>query len=121
MHNKILTTNEIKTGRQIELDIAKGLAIEFMIFDHVLESYGSYQLNNTILAKIIMFMACVPVAPVFMFLMSVGFLYSRNKNNYEHFIKRGFIVLLFGYLLNINIGLKPNGQIIRQKIEVAFA
>jgi len=103
----ILTTNEINPGRQIELDIAKGLAIAFMIFDHVLESYGSDQLNNTIFADIIYFMACVPAAPVFMFLMGFGFLYSRNRNNYKHFLQRGFTVFLFGYILNILRGTCP--------------
>jgi len=47
MDNKmLLTKNEINTGRQTELDIAKGLAIAFMIFDHVLECYASTQLES---------------------------------------------------------------------------
>jgi len=62
------------TGRQTELDIAKGLAIAFMIFDHVLECYASTQLENTVFADVIYFLACVPAEPVFMFLMGVGFL-----------------------------------------------
>ncbi|MCD6516885.1 MAG: DUF1624 domain-containing protein [Candidatus Aminicenantes bacterium] len=75
MDNKILLSeNEINTGRQTELDIAKGLAIAFMIFDHVLECYASTQLENTVFADVIYFLACVPAEPVFMFLMGVGFL-----------------------------------------------
>jgi len=103
----ILRKKEINTGRQIELDIAKGLAIVFMIFDHVLEEYGSAQLSNTIFADIVYFLARVPAAPVFMFSMGAGFLYSRNRNNYQHFLQRGFRVFLFGYILNILRGTCP--------------
>jgi len=83
----ILKNKEINTGRQIELDIAKGLAIAFMIFDHVMETFASDQLNESGFADIVYFMACVPAAPVFMFSMGVGFLYTRNRDNYTHFFK----------------------------------
>jgi len=102
------TATKNNTGRQTELDIAKGLAIAFMIFDHVLECYASTQLENTVLANVIYFLGCVPAAPVFMFSMGAGFLYSRNRNNYKYHLKRGGIVLAVSYILNVLRGTLPS-------------
>ena len=37
----VFSDNEINTGRQVELDIAKGFAILFMIWVHTAETFSS--------------------------------------------------------------------------------
>ena len=84
--NTTLTTNK---HRLYELDIVKAIAILFMVFDHLLEEGASDVLAESSFADFIYFMAMIPAAPVFMFLMGLGFIYSRNRDNYSYFFKRG--------------------------------
>lgn len=103
MNTTILCTKK----RLFELDIAKGLAISFMIFDHVLEEFASTQLEDSFLAEIIYFLATIPAAPVFMFLMGVGFAFSRYGNDHPYYFKRGLVIFGVAYLLNIMRGTLP--------------
>lgn len=98
----IFSDEKVNVGRQLELDIAKGLSIIFMILMHglmvvsVFESSlsPSYQfIVGTILGKPL-------AAPVFMFCMGVGVVYSRHSQP-DTMIKRGIHLYLLGILVNV--------------------
>lgn len=88
----------INTGRQPELDMAKGFAIIFMVWTHVLlelspRSEGIWEtLANNIFGGPF-------AAPVFMICMGIGISYSR-KNTPKDLLRRGFSLLGIGLLLN---------------------
>lgn len=95
------------TGRQIELDIARGLAVIFMVLIHVQEYFSTNIASESILGQVIDFLGGVPAAPVFMFLMGIGVIYSKN-NTVEKMIKKGMLLILTGYMLNLLRGTLPN-------------
>lgn len=97
--NKPFSAHAINTGRQFELDIARGLAVVFMVLVHVQMTFANYTESDSTLANVIDFMGGIPAAPVFMFLMGVGFVYSR-KTDYKKLLKRGLYIFLAGYMLN---------------------
>lgn len=102
----LFAESSVNSGRQIELDIARGLAVIFMVLVHVQMSFSNSVAENSWFGNIVDFLGGVPAAPVFMFLMGVGFLYTKN-NNHRLFIKRGFYILLGGYVLNFLRGSLP--------------
>ena len=77
---KIFSDQKVNIGRQVELDLAKCLAIFFMIFLHCFFVTAGF--NNTIsvpMTRIIGHLLGGPfAAPIFMFSMGVGIVYSRN-------------------------------------------
>lgn len=93
-------------SRQTELDIARGLAVFFMIAIHVLEVLGASAAMETGLGYVISFLGGPPAAPVFMFLLGVGIVYSA-KSTPSRLAKRGAILFLSGYLLNLLRGGLP--------------
>ena len=99
--------NKINGGRQYELDSARGLAILFMIAVHCLEAFSN---NNTIdrspYGIIVEFLGSFTSATVFMILLGVGIIYSKNAKPGLLF-KRGVILIAIGYLLNLARGFLP--------------
>ena len=89
---------EVNTGRQLELDIAKGFAIIFMVWVHVFEelspstSGGLYTLTEIFGGPF--------AAPVFMICMGIGMGFSRN-NAPKDLFKRGLSLLWVGLILNV--------------------
>jgi uncharacterized membrane protein len=104
--DNILSKQPVNTKRQVEADIARGLAVFFMILVHVTGDLSSSAASDTLFGKIIDFFGTIPAAPVFMFLMGIGFVYSRNQKPANLF-KRGFIIFAGGYILNFFRGLLP--------------
>ena len=103
-----LADKKVNTGRQKELDIAKALAIIFMIFCHtiVFASFSNISISpgfELILNQTVAIIA----APVFMFCMGIGIIFSRH-NQYDLLIKRGVELLLIGYFVNIGEQIIPN-------------
>lgn len=88
----------VNSGRQKELDIAKGLAIIFMIWQHILGLFivTEYGVMEDIAVSIL---GCPFAAPVFMFAMGMGITYSR-KNCSSDLLKRG----LHLYRKRLNFG-----------------
>lgn len=91
-------------------DLARGLAIFFMIVQHVVLTYGTPQVNNSDIGGFILLLG-YSAAPVFLFLMGVFFIYSKKRTVDK--LYRGLKLFLLGYLLNffhltlpIIIGLK---------------
>ncbi len=92
--------------RVYAVDLARGLAVGFMIWVHVLLTYSTPEVVNSIFGIIIGFLGSPPAAPVFMTLMGLSFYYSRNKD-LKSGIRRGLQIILFGYLLNFFRGVLP--------------
>lgn len=102
----IISKEICNSKRQVEIDIARGLAVLFMILVHFSSAFLDNAYNDTVFAKVIDFLGTVPAAPVFMFLMGVGFVYSKNQDPQVLF-KRGLFIFCGGYLLNVFRGYIP--------------
>lgn len=100
--SNLFSDEKVNTGRQIELDIAKGLAIVFMIFLHTLMVVQGY--NNGVSSTYTYLIGNVLGRPfaavVFMFCMGVGVVYSRHSQ-WDTMIKRGIKLFLLGVLVNV--------------------
>lgn len=92
-------TEKVNNGRQFAVDFARGLAVLFMIWVHVLEMFGNYAVQDSYFSNVIEFLGGPPAAPVFMLLMGVSIAYSR-KNQPGKLMLRGLMILLLGYVLN---------------------
>ena len=100
--SNLFSEEKVNTGRQVELDIAKALSIIFMIFLHTLMVLPSFNADigstyNFIISNIL---GRPYAAPIFMFCMGVGVVYSRHSQ-WDVMIKRGVKLFLLGILVNI--------------------
>jgi hypothetical protein len=97
----------INSGRQYELDFAKALAIFFMIAVHGLETFAkNIIIDESAYGVVVEFFGSFTSATVFMIILGVGIVYSR-KSEAVLLIKRGFMLILLGYLLNLARGFFP--------------
>ena len=87
------------TPRLRGVDLARGLAVLFMIWVHVLEVYGSAGVRASLLGSIVEFLGGPPAAPVFMLVMGLSFSYNSPKP-LPATLSRGLKILAMGYLLN---------------------
>jgi len=88
------------------IDLARGLALLFMVSVHVLEEMTSPAVQGSWFGRVVEFLGGPPAAPVFMFLMGVAFLMSR-RNDIRSSVVRGLKLLALGYLLNLLRGTVP--------------
>ena len=94
---------EASSKRQYEFDYAKTLAIFFMVIIHVVEELSHVEFNalpSGFWENFIQFGAGPLAAPVFVFAMGVGIVYSRKKEPIQLF-KRGVKLLIVALALNI--------------------
>ncbi len=103
---KIFAKDEINKGRQFELDVSRGLAVLFMVAVHVLMAFSNERVALSTFGSVIDFLGSPPAAPVFMFILGAGLVYSRHSSGKTLF-KRGIIILATGYLLNFLRGGLP--------------
>ena len=96
--NKIFSSEKANDKRQLELDVAKTFAIVLMIMVHCLAFCSLCQINHPYLKYLFIFMQCS--APLFMFAMGVGMVYTRH-NSPKEFINRGIKLILMGFIINI--------------------
>jgi len=92
--------------RLLSIDLARGLAVFFMIAVHTLEVFANPEVKNSVFGQIIEFLGGPPAAPVFMTLMGFSFIYSR-ESELKPKLLRGFKIFLSGYILNIIRGVLP--------------
>ena len=95
---KFFIDEPINTGRQTELDWAKGFAVFFMILVHVKIELPGFPLSN-LYSKVLEFVGSPLAAPTFMILLGAGVAYSRN-NEPKKLAKRGLNLLILHYVLN---------------------
>ena len=98
----LFSNEQVNTGRQAELDLAKCLAIFFMIFLHCYfaTSYFANDLSLGLTRLVSQLFGGPFAAPVFMFAMGVGMVYSKNQEP-SYLIKRGIKLLQLGFFVNI--------------------
>lgn len=89
-----------QNNRLLSIDLARGLAVFFMISVHTLETFASEEVQASLFGHIIEFFGRAPAAPVFMTLMGFSFIYSK-KSGLKPKLWRGFKIFLSGYVLNI--------------------
>ena len=98
------------TKHQTEFDYIKTIAIFFMVIIHVLEeisNYGAYEvIPKGFWENLAEFGAGPLAAPVFMFAMGVGIIYSRHHEPSDLF-RRGVTILILAYGLNLVRGFIP--------------
>ena len=89
-----------QSGRLLSVDLARGLAVFFMIAVHVLTVFANSGVQESVFGLVIGFFGGPPAAPVFMLLMGFSFIYS-HKTGLKTKLLRGFQIFLAGYLLNL--------------------
>lgn len=87
-----------KTERQVELDIAKGLSILFMVWIHVFEELSPS--SDDLLVMLAKVMGGPFAAPIFMICMGIGIVYSKHSTP-KQMMHRGLSLLEIGLLLNV--------------------
>jgi uncharacterized membrane protein len=87
-------------------DLARGLAIVFMIGVHVLWHWGAPETWTTPIGQVISFLGGPTAAPVFMFLMGASLAFS-SRSSFSSLAVRGLWLLWLGYLLNFLRGVLP--------------
>ncbi len=97
---------EVNRKHQYELDFAKGIAIIFMVLVHTNEYWQGTAYEGGMYNRIVEFLGSPPVAPVFMILLGVGIIYSKN-NTSKQFAKRGIKLIMAGYFLSFMTDIVP--------------
>jgi uncharacterized membrane protein len=95
---KLFADEYINTGRQIELDWARGLAVLFMVFKHVKSYLPGFPLSSPY-SQIISFFFFLLAAPAFMILLGAGVVFSRNRSP-KKMALRGLSLLALNYALH---------------------
>src|SRR5690349_22266428 len=87
-------------------DLARGLAIVFLIGVHVLWHWGAPDTWTTPIGTVISLLGGPTAAPVFMFLMGASLAFS-SRTSFSSLAVRGLWLLWLGYLLNFLRGVIP--------------
>jgi uncharacterized membrane protein len=87
-------------------DLARGLAVAFMVLVHVLWHWGRPDTVATPLGTAISFLGGPPAAPVFMTLMGASLAFSSRAEP-RPLVIRGLVLIAGGYLLNLARGALP--------------
>jgi uncharacterized membrane protein len=93
-------------GRVRAFDLARGLAVAFMILVHVLFHWGRPETWSTPVGNVISFLGGPLAMPVFMFLMGASLAFS-SRSGFGSLAARGLWLVWLGYLLNILRGTLP--------------
>ncbi len=94
-----ILTKQINTGRQQELDWARGLAVFFMVLVHVKMELPGFPLTQPY-SKAIEFLGPPLAAPTFMILMGAGIVFSKSGTA-QTLALRGVKLLGLHYALNL--------------------
>jgi uncharacterized membrane protein len=95
-----------ESSRDLAFDLARGLAMLFMILVHTWSTHARPELRPGLFGATIEFLGSPPSAPVFMFLMGTGTAFA-NDTNVTRGLKRAFRLFLLGYALNVIRGAVP--------------
>ena len=99
-------TGLARHGRVRAFDLARGLAVVFMIGVHVLWHWGAPDTWTSPIGQVISFLGGPTAAPVFMFLMGASLAFS-SRTTFRSLAVRGLWLLWLGYLLNFLRGVIP--------------
>lgn len=92
---------ENQRGQRITfLDIARGMAIFFMIMQHAMIIYEKNSGEESVLGEIVLLSGTAPAAPLFLLIM--GIFFGRSKSaSLRRGIIRGLKLIALGYGLNV--------------------
>lgn len=98
----LFSDENVNVGRQVELDIAKALSIIFMVFLHTMWVMMNFNHSFSPGYEFIVgnVLGRPYAAPIFMFCMGVGIVYSR-RSQWNNMIRRGLILYLLGIMVNL--------------------
>ena len=99
-------TGLVARERVRAFDLARGLAIVFMIGVHVLWHWGAPDTWPSPIGQVISFLGGPTAAPVFMFLMGASIAFS-SRTSFRSLAVRGIWLVWLGYLLNVLRGVLP--------------
>lgn len=99
-------TGLARQGRVRAFDLARGLAVLFMIGVHVLWHWGAPDTWTSPIGQVISLLGGPTAAPVFMFLMGASLAFS-SRTSFRSLAVRGLWLLWLGYLLNFLRGVIP--------------
>jgi surface polysaccharide O-acyltransferase-like enzyme len=107
--NKLFLRAAYQHHRQVEFDLAKCLSIVFMIFLHCLMVASGFSNDISVsMQRLVGQLLGGPyAAPVFMFFMGTGIVYSRNHSP-AYLMKRGIKLMLLGVVVNIGEFILPH-------------
>jgi uncharacterized membrane protein len=92
--------------RVLAFDLARGLAVVFMILIHVLRHWGEPSTWTTPVGLLLSFLGGPLAAPVFMVLMGASLAFS-SRATFRSLAGRGIALLAMGYALNLARGTVP--------------
>lgn len=99
--NKVFSNKKVNEGRQRELDLVKAICIACLALIHcTIECTPEEQLAGGIPYLFDTVIGGPLSAPVFMFAMGIGMVYTRHSTPGEY-ARRGLQIAIVGYLLNI--------------------
>jgi uncharacterized membrane protein len=87
-------------------DLARGIAVVFMIGVHVLWHWGAPATWVSPVGQVISFLGGPTAAPVFMFLMGASLAFT-SRTSFRSLAVRGLWLVWLGYLLNVLRGVVP--------------
>ena len=87
-------------------DLARGLAVLFMIGVHVLWHWGAPDTWTSPIGQVLSLLGGPTAAPVFMFLMGASLAFT-SRTSFRSLAVRGLWLLWLGYLLNVLRGVIP--------------
>ena len=97
---KLIGQAEVNSGRQVNLDLAKVVALFFMVLSHPFEYTGAGV--STGAPWLVTFIGAHQfAAPVFMLCMGVGYAYWHHRAEPAAMCRRGLRLFLAGYALNL--------------------
>jgi uncharacterized membrane protein len=99
-------TGAVTRERVRAFDLARGLAVLFMIGVHVLWHWGAPDTWTSPIGQVISLAGGPTAAPVFMFLMGASLAFS-SRTSFRSLVVRGAWLVWLGYLLNFLRGVIP--------------
>lgn len=94
------------SDRVLAFDLARGLAVFFMILIHVMRHWGEPATWTTPIGVVASFLGGPPAAPVFMFLMGASVALSR-RSTFRSLALRGLGLFALAYVFNLFRGALP--------------
>jgi len=101
-----LSNTSSHRSRVAALDLARGLALLFMVMTHVRQYHGAPEVSYTAFGIVGRFLGAPLAAPTFMFLMGASQAFS-TRATLGRGIRRGLELLALGYTLNVLRGTLP--------------